>query len=142
MGRLGLTAHSRLRVGREAFYRAASLLSTAICVVLLVVLQARHVMGDHGLPALLVLNKCDLVAASCVERWRHFFERRYPGIKVRSVCVCDDVVSELGWNTRQREGVSEGGDMDEQGNRTRRTENTQRPGPRECFQRGAGERPL
>ncbi|GIM03289.1 hypothetical protein Vretimale_8048 [Volvox reticuliferus] len=43
---------------------------------------AHHVMDDHGIPALLVLNKCDLVPASCVEQWRRFFERRYPGLKV------------------------------------------------------------
>ncbi|GIL51295.1 hypothetical protein Vafri_7319 [Volvox africanus] len=43
---------------------------------------AHHVMDDHGIPALLALNKCDLVPASCVEQWRRFFERRYPGLKV------------------------------------------------------------
>ncbi|GFR47468.1 hypothetical protein Agub_g9196, partial [Astrephomene gubernaculifera] len=43
---------------------------------------AHHVLSDHGLPALLVLNKCDLVPGAAVEAWRGFFEGRYPGLKV------------------------------------------------------------
>ncbi|KXZ49319.1 hypothetical protein GPECTOR_22g913 [Gonium pectorale] len=43
---------------------------------------AHHVMDEHKMAALLVLNKCDLVPAAAVEAWRSFFQSRYPGLAV------------------------------------------------------------
>ncbi len=40
-------------------------------------------MHDHRMPLLLVMNKCDLVPAACVEQWRKWFIARYPGMQVR-----------------------------------------------------------
>ena len=39
-------------------------------------------MCDHGMAALLVLNKADLVPVAAAEAWRGWFECRYPGLKV------------------------------------------------------------
>lgn len=42
----------------------------------------RHVIDDHGATPILVMNKCDLVPPEAVKEWRHFFERRYPQLRV------------------------------------------------------------
>lgn len=50
--------------------------------------QVRHVLHDHRMAALLVMNKCDLVPAAAADEWRAYFEARYPGLQVGGEGCC------------------------------------------------------
>jgi hypothetical protein len=43
---------------------------------------ANHILVEQGKAAVLILNKCDLVPEACISAWTHWFQSRYPGIRV------------------------------------------------------------
>jgi hypothetical protein len=48
----------------------------------------RHIAEDHDKPAVLLLNKADLVPTSVITMWEGYFRDAYPGLKVVSLAAC------------------------------------------------------
>lgn len=48
----------------------------------------RHIVQDHNKPAVLILNKADLVPTSVVTMWERYFHDAYPELKVVSLAAC------------------------------------------------------
>jgi hypothetical protein len=48
----------------------------------------RHIVQDHGKPAVLILNKADLVPTSVIAMWEGYFRDAYPELKVVSLAAC------------------------------------------------------
>lgn len=48
----------------------------------------RHIVQDHCKPAVLILNKVDLVPTSVIAMWEEYFRETYPELKVVSLAAC------------------------------------------------------
>lgn len=48
----------------------------------------RYIVQDHDKPAVLVLNKADLVPTSVIAMWEGYFRDKYPELKVVSLAAC------------------------------------------------------
>jgi hypothetical protein len=50
----------------------------------------RHITQDHGLPLLLLLNKCDLVPAAAAAAWQRWLQQQLPGVTVVPVSAAKE----------------------------------------------------
>lgn len=53
----------------------------------------RHITQDHGLPLILLLNKCDLIPPAAAASWQQWLQQQLPGVTVIPVSACEERAS-------------------------------------------------